>query len=87
MAPYGSWTGAEEIGGILSIAIEISDLQSQVDELREKIQIFEESLLTISHVAPDKLIEPVLRIADGTNWDPGSGAGLYLRQGGAWVKL
>lgn len=25
--------------------------------------------------------------ADGSNWNPGSGAGLYLRQGGAWVKL
>lgn len=25
--------------------------------------------------------------ADGSNWDPGSGAGLYLRVGGAWVKL
>ncbi len=25
--------------------------------------------------------------ADGSNWNPGSGAGLYLREGGAWVKL
>ena len=25
--------------------------------------------------------------ADGTNWNPGSGAGLYERRSGAWVKL
>jgi hypothetical protein len=25
--------------------------------------------------------------ADGTNWDPGSGAGLYIRRAGAWVFL
>jgi hypothetical protein len=25
--------------------------------------------------------------ADGTSWNPGSGAGLYVRTGGAWVRL
>lgn len=25
--------------------------------------------------------------ADGTNWNPGSGAGVYARVSGAWVKL
>jgi len=25
--------------------------------------------------------------ADGTNWDPGGGAGLYQYLSGAWVKL
>lgn len=25
--------------------------------------------------------------ADGTNWDPGSGAGLYERTSGGWSKL
>ena len=25
--------------------------------------------------------------ADGTNWNPGSGAGRYTYVGGAWVKL
>ena len=26
-------------------------------------------------------------IADGTSWNPGSGAGAYERKGGVWVKL
>lgn len=25
--------------------------------------------------------------ADGTNWNPGSGAGVYARVSGAWTKL
>lgn len=25
--------------------------------------------------------------ADGANWNPGSGAGVYARESGAWVKL
>lgn len=28
-----------------------------------------------------------LAIADGTNWNPGSGAGLYRYQGGSWVFI
>ena len=26
-------------------------------------------------------------LADGTNWDPGSGAGFYGYRGGSWMKL
>ena len=28
-----------------------------------------------------------IRYADGTNWNPGSGAGIYAYVGGAWTKL
>lgn len=36
---------------------------------------------------PDKPREGMIVSADGTNWDPGAGAGAYERIGGAWVKL
>lgn len=36
---------------------------------------------------PDKLREGLLAFADGTNWNPGAGAGLYEYRGGAWRKL
>lgn len=38
-------------------------------------------------VAPDKPREGMVANANGTNWNPGGGAGLYQRLGGAWVKL
>lgn len=45
--------------------------------------------LDILHVAPDRL--PTDRVpivfADGTDWDPGSGAGVYAYYSGAWNKL
>jgi hypothetical protein len=28
-----------------------------------------------------------IRYADGTNWDPGSGIGIYAYIGGSWTKL
>jgi hypothetical protein len=36
---------------------------------------------------PDRYAEGDLVFANGTDWNPGSGAGLYERRGGAWRKL
>lgn len=36
---------------------------------------------------PDRPIEGMLRYADGVNWDPGSGKGVYVYDGATWVKL
>jgi len=43
--------------------------------------------LAVTNVAPPKPREGDVRLADGTNWDPGSGAGVYYFSGSAWVKL
>ncbi len=39
----------------------------------------------VTNVAPAKPREGDLRYADGTNWNPGGGAGLYRYTSGAWV--
>ena len=45
--------------------------------------------LEILHAAPDRL--PTDRVpivcADGTDWNPGAGAGVYAYYSGAWNKL
>jgi hypothetical protein len=41
----------------------------------------------ILHEAPAHLATGTLIFADGTDWNPGSGAGLYEYRGGAWHKL
>lgn len=61
-----------------------------VDEL-QKIQAAI-ALLSAGHVdkvtvAPLKPREGDIRLADGINWDPGAGAGVYAYYGGAWNKL
>ncbi len=38
-------------------------------------------------VLPEKPTEGLTRWADGTNWNPGSGAGLYRYVGGSWVLI
>ncbi len=39
------------------------------------------------HEAPDRPENGMIILADGTDWDPGSGAGFYGRSAGAWVLL
>lgn len=36
---------------------------------------------------PDKRTDGMVVYANGSDWDPGSGAGVYCREAGAWVKL
>ena len=38
-------------------------------------------------VAPTKPREGWVAYANGTNWNPGAGAGVYEYRAGAWVKL
>jgi len=45
------------------------------------------ALLQILNVAPERPRDGMVVAADGTNWNPGSGAGFYGRIGGAWVKF
>lgn len=44
-------------------------------------------VLTKRNAAPAKLIEGSVVFADGTNWNPGGGAGFYGYHSGAWNKL
>ena len=39
------------------------------------------------HVEPDRLKEGLIVHADGTDWDPGSGQGLYMYYNSSWNKL
>lgn len=42
---------------------------------------------TILHAAPARFENGDVVMADGVDWNPGGGAGLYARISGAWVKL
>lgn len=40
-----------------------------------------------SYSAPTKPRDGDIRYADGTSWNPGSGAGVYVYKGSSWVLL
>lgn len=39
------------------------------------------------HEPPERVSDGDIVRADGTDWNPGAGAGVYARISGAWVKL
>lgn len=39
------------------------------------------------YAEPKRVFDGLIVHADGTTWNPGSGGGIYVRSGGAWVKL
>ena len=54
----------------------------QIDIYRHR-----DSLHKVWHVAPVKPREGLLVYADGTDWNPGSGAGYYVYYAGAWHAM
>ncbi len=53
-----------------------------IDLPRAQIFIFEEL-----NEEPDKPETGMLVLADGTDWNPGSGSGIYYYTGATWTKL
>lgn len=70
---------------------EISDLPYYVEtQFRRLVAALEETnhvRLEKHHAEPARPRDGMLVLADGTNWDPGSGAGFYGYNDGAWHFL
>ena len=63
-------------------------LQSELLRISGEFAKIEQGrFLPVLSVSPKKPREGMLAVADGTNWDPGSGKGLYEYKSGGWVKL
>jgi len=64
------------------VASELEKLALQQQEPEPIIMYFQ----TLT-AAPAKPSDGMLVRADGAVWNPGAGAGIYERNGGAWVKI
>lgn len=63
--------------------------QQDLVELTQLLQQVRPELLRLSELnaAPARPREGMIAFADGTNWNPGSGQGIYAYHGGAWNLL
>jgi len=66
--------------------------QEAVAQLREELQrislaFVEREPLVELHVAPARPRTGLVVLADGTNWNPGSGQGFYGYYNGGWHSL
>lgn len=63
-------------------------VSAELRRVAESLNTLENGLaFPIFHSEPGKPREGQLARADGTDWNPGAGAGFYERVGGVWSKL
>lgn len=64
-------------------------LFTEYSRLASFVQIVASGQLEITNVMPPKPRGGMIRIADGTNWNPGGGRGVYWYDdtGPGWTKL
>jgi hypothetical protein len=62
-------------------------LTAELAKIAAAVQLLALGHFDTSYAAPAKPREGDLRLADGTRWDPGAGAGVYAYYAGSWKKL
>lgn len=62
-------------------------LSGELNKIQAAITAMSLGHLDKTHVAPNKPRDGDIRFADGTNWNPGSGQGVYAYYGAAWHLL
>lgn len=62
-------------------------LRAELRAVAGAIQLLAAGHIDVSYAAPAKPRDGDIRLADGTSWNPGGGAGVYAYYGGSWKKL
>lgn len=62
-------------------------LRDELNKIAAAITALAAGHLDEQSVAPAKPRKGNVRLANGTTWNPGAGAGIYYFSGSAWVKL
>ena len=63
-------------------------MRIELNKIAQAMETASERLtLEMLHKAPTKYRDGTIVLADGTDWDPGAGAGYYGYHSGVWNKL
>ncbi len=62
-------------------------IREELDKIAAGMALLAAGHLDPTHVAPDKLSDGDIRYADGTDWNPGSGRGVYIYKINVWTFL
>lgn len=63
-------------------------VQSELNKIAQALDT-EDQLIQLAtlYAPPNKYRDGTIVVADGSTWNPGSGAGVYCRRGAAWIFL
>jgi hypothetical protein len=63
-----------------------SYIENELRKLAEALKMIQSSQIKLQ-AQPAKVYDGLLAYADGTNWNPGGGEGLYMYYNSTWNKL
>lgn len=74
-------------GNITQVAELLRYVQDMEQRLAAALSALASGKMEVLHAPPDKPREVTLLIADGTDWNPGSGYGIYAYNGATWILV
>lgn len=77
----------EPAGELNNLADAVAYFKRELENLERAFVLSMPNPLDELHVAPNKVFTGLTVLADGTDWNPGSGQGVYTYYAGAWHKL
>ena len=77
----GDPSGIRDIPGLVRF------MQEREQRVAAAINALAAGHLDQVHTEPTKRRDGDLRYADGSDWDPGAGKGIYAYNGSAWVQM
>lgn len=75
------------LGNTRSLQELVVALEDELRRVATVLNAVERGHFVETNVAPEKPRNGDIRYADGTNWNPGSGRGLYIYKSTTWVFL
>lgn len=78
---------AEPAGDLRTLEEAVAYFKRELDNLERAFILALQNPLDELHAAPAKVFTGLTVLADGTDWNPGSGQGVYTYYAGAWHKL
>lgn len=79
----------EPIGGVSSLEDLTRYVQAELSRIQDAFYSPQFALIVFEqlHRPPEKLREGMFVYADGINWNPGDGAGLYWYHASQWFRV
>lgn len=68
-------------------ANDLADVNTELEQIEQAFAEQDFVQLVTTNVEPAKPRDGLTVLADGVNWNPGSGQGVYTYYNGAWRKL
>lgn len=77
----------EPVSNVSSLEEVLAYVQRELTAVEAAMQLMQLREIETLHVAPQRVKEGLTVLADGTDWNPGGGQGVYTYYAAAWHKL